>query len=242
LCGGMFMHISRWILGLILLGVFSSGAKADSVDPKFVPIGGCCSVVINSINDFSAFTFSYQFGTTATTDCGNVNNSFNDAGFTCIDPTHTNLSFINNTHQTWTSLTLEFTNISGALIFSPTDNANTIDPYFNNSRSGIDPITENPFVTFFGLDATHGGILPAFSCDGDVCDGPRADDGTLRLYDVSILADVTDAQHTGDAFTANGSATVPEPPTVLLALAGGLLLFLFKRSSAVPGSSPAMSK
>jgi hypothetical protein len=225
------MYISRWILGLILLGVLSSGAKADSVDPKFVPIGGCCSVVINSMNDFSAFTFGYQFGTTATTDCGNVHNSFFDQGRTCIDPTHTNLSFINNTGHTWTSLTLEFTKISGLLIFSPTANANTIDPYYNNSTFGIDPITENPFVRFFGLDATHPGILPAFGCEGNSCSGPTANDGQLRLYDVGILADVSDAQHVGDAFTANGTATAaPEPATVLLALAGGLLLFLFKRT------------
>lgn len=232
------MNISRWLFSLLLLGLSASIAMADSVDPKFVPIGGTGSIVINSLADFSPLTFSYQQGVTQTVDCGQVSGSFSDAGFTCIKPfdpeteTGTMTEFVNNTGQTWTSLTLEFVNVvdpSGVLVFSPTGNANFIDPYFNNSTFGINEASGNPFVTFFGIDANHPGILAAFGCDGDSCSGPIAEDGT-RLYDFAILADVTDAEKVpGSAFTAQGSATVPEPPTVLLALGGGLLLFLFKR-------------
>jgi hypothetical protein len=225
------MNFSRWFLTLILLGFSSSIAMADSVDPKFVPIGGGGSIILHSPND-PAFTFSYLFGATQTVDCGQVSGSFSDSRFTCIDPAHTNTEFVNNSGKAWTSLTLEFTSITGGLTFSPTDNANFIDPYFNNSASGISEVTGNPFVTFFGIDATHPGILAAFGCDGQSCSGPTGtfNDQTVLYYDFSILADVTDAQHAGDAFTLRGSATaVPEPPTVLLALGAGLLLFLFKR-------------
>ena len=224
------MNISRWFLSLILIGLTSSIAMADSVDPKFVPIGGGGSIILNSPTD-PAFTFSYLFGATQTVDCGQVDGSFSDAGFTCIDPANT--EFVNNSGRAWTSLTLEFTGISGGLIFSPTDNANFIDPYFNNSASGINE-DGNPFVTFFGIDEGHPGILPG-TCSGFeivTCTGPTGtfNDQTVLYYDFSILADVTDAQHTGDAFTARGTATaVPEPPTGLLALGAGLLLFLFKR-------------
>lgn len=224
------MNSSRWFLSLILLGLSSSMAMADSVDPKFVPIGGTGSIILGSPTD-PAFTFSYAFGFTQTVDCGQVDGSFSDAGFTCIDPAHTNTEFVNNSGRAWTSLTLEFTGISGDLIFSPTDNANFIDPYFNNSTSGINE-AGNPFVTFFGIDEGHPGILAAFGCDGESCSGPTGtfNDHPVLYYDFSILADVTDAQHTGDAFTTRGTATaVPEPPTGLLALGAGLLLFLFKR-------------
>jgi len=225
------MNFSRWFLALILFGLLSSVATADSVDPKFVPIGGTGSIILTSPND-PAFTFSYLSGVTPTVDCGQVSGSFSDSGFTCIDPASTNTEFVNNSGRAWTSLTLEFTNVIGALTFSPTDNADFIDPYFNNSVSGIDELTGTPFVTFFGIDGTHPGILPAFGCDGPSCSGPTGtfNDQPVRYYDFSILADVSDAQHPGDAFTLRGSATaVPELPTVLLALGAGLLLFLFKR-------------
>jgi hypothetical protein len=232
--GGAPVKSLRCCLILILLGLSSSAALADGIpDPGFGLAGGHTTTVLNFPTD-PAFTFSYVGGVTPTTDCGNVNSAFIDLGRTCIDPTHTNLDFINNSGKTWTSLTLEFTKISpSTLAFFATDNANFIDPYFNNSRSGILG-NGDPFVTFFGIDSTHPGILPATSCTTHIeappttpCTGPSADNGTL-LYDFEVIADVSDSVLTGN-WTSTGSATVPEPPTVLLALAGGLLLFLLKR-------------
>lgn len=227
------MKIARWILVVALALVSVSVARADGIDPRFVPIGGNNSIIINSLNDFSAFTFSYTFGTTPTVDCGQVAGTFSDADLTCIDPTQTELDFINNTGQTWTSITLELVNVTGGLTFTGIDDSE-LDPYFLNTASGILE-NGNPFVSFFGTDATHLGILPAFGCpDGpSTCTGPTRGEGefdTLKLYEFSILADVSDALHEGDSFTANGSATAaPEPASILLALAGGLILFFFKR-------------
>src|SRR5882762_6284258 len=113
---GGFMNFSKWFLSLVLLGLSSSLAMADSVDPKFVPIGGGGSIILNSPND-PAFTFSYLFGVTQTVDCGQVSGSFSDAGFTCIDPANTNTEFVNNSGKAWNSLTLEFTSITGGLAF-----------------------------------------------------------------------------------------------------------------------------
>jgi hypothetical protein len=229
-CGGAPVKSLRCCLILILLGLSSTAALANGIDPKFVPIGGTGSVILHSPND-PAFTFAYVGGVTPTTDCGNVSSAFFDLGQTCIDPTFTNTEFINDSGQAWTSITLEFTSISpSTLAFSPTDNANSVDPYFNNSTSGILD-NGHPFVTFFGIDATHPGILPTTNnCpDGpSTCTGPTANDGTLYLYDFAILSDVSDSVLTGN-WTLTGSATVPEPPTVLLVLVGVLLLFLFKR-------------
>jgi hypothetical protein len=209
--GGMFMRISRWFLGLILLGLLSSGARADSVDPKFVPIGGCCSVILTSPTDPN-FQFSF----------------FQDGTVTTVVST----AFVNNSGETWNSITLEITQQSLNLLFTPFDNANATDPYFNNSASGFLP-NGDAFVSFFGTDSTHPGIESA-SCttvyETTTCTGPTEGEGdsTLRLYEFAILANVSDMS-TGQSYAVQGTATVPEPPTVLLALTGGLLLFLFKR-------------
>src|SRR5262249_54915869 len=131
----------------------------------------------------------------------------------------------------WTSITLELVNVTGGLTFTGIDDT-FLDPYFTNTESGIDE-EGNAFVRFFGTDETHQGILSAFSCpDGpESCTGPMSDPELgHRLYEFSILTDVSDALYQGQSFTALGSATgAPEPASILFAIAGGLLLFAFKR-------------
>jgi hypothetical protein len=216
------MKISRWLLVPVLVALSASAAMADSIDPRFVPIGGGGSIILNSPTD-PAFQISFtKNGTVGTVDCGLFGGPEGDL---CIDPAAT--EFVNNTGQTWTSITLEITQQSAGLVFAALDNA--IDPYFANAASGF-LNNGNAFVTFFGIDATHPGILPATSCNFELgCTGPTANDGTL-LYDFAILTDVGDMVD-GQSFTVQGTATTTasEPPTILLALTGGLFLVLKKR-------------
>ncbi len=220
------MHISRWFLGLILLALSSSIALADSVDPKFVPIGGTGSIILTSPTD-PAFTFSFtQSASSGTVDCGTYGGPSGDA---CINPLNT--EFVNNSGVTWGSITLVVTDQSSGLLFTALNNA--IDPYFASSSTGTED-NGDQFVTFSGIDAEHPGILPAFGCGEEGCSGPTegGDDTGIPLtllYDFSILADVSDMAN-GQSFTVQGFATtVPEPPAVLLALGGGLLLIFIKR-------------
>ena len=220
------MRTARWIMVAALVSLAASAARADSIDPRFVPIGGSGSIILNSPTD-PAFQISFtKNGTVGTVDCGSFGGP---AGDLCIDPSMT--EFVNLTHQTWTSITLEITQQSAGLVFAALDNA--VDPYFANAASGILQ-NGDAFVTFFGIDANHPGILSADSCpDGPhTCTGPsipQGEFGSLLLYDFAILSDVSDMAD-GQSFTAQGTATTaPEPAAGLLALAGGLLLFALKR-------------
>jgi hypothetical protein len=223
--GGLLVKILRYFLLLVVLGSSCVAAQADGIDPKFVPIGGRGSIILTSPTD-PAFQFSFtKNGSVGTVDCGSFGGPSDNQ---CINPENT--EFVNFSHQTWTSITLDFTQHSAGLIFTPFDNADTIDPYFLHSASGF---LENgdPFVTFFGTDSTHPGIESADSCvpqeEGPpICSGPTM--GSLYLFDFSVLSDVTDMSD-GQSFATQGSATTPEPATVLFALAGGVVLFLLKR-------------
>jgi len=227
------MNFSRWFLSLILLGLSSAIAMADSVDPKFVPIGGGGSIIVTSLNQDDFRIVFTRNGDIGTVDCGS-DSLPGPAGHRCIDPTST--EFVNLTGRTWDSITLEITkhdDANGApLTFAPFDNADSIDPYFAHSASGFLD-NHNAFVRFFGIDSSHPGIQSAFACpDGPhTCTGPTiSDDVTLLLYDFSVLSDVNEMTD-GQSFTAQITATaVPEPATVLLALGGGLLLLFFKRT------------
>jgi hypothetical protein len=223
------MNISRLCLALIVLGLTASISMADSVDPRFMPIGGGGSIILGSPTD-SAFQFSFtKNGDVGTVLCNSVHGGGGPTGDRCIDPANT--EFVNNSGKTWTSVTLEVTAHSDDLTFSPF--TEITDPYFLNAASGT-AIDGNPTVTFSGIDEGHPGILPAFGCpDGpSTCTGPTVGDGDfpLFLYDFAILSEISDMAD-GDSFTVQGSATtVAEPPAVFLALGGGLLLLFFKRS------------
>jgi hypothetical protein len=216
----------RCCLILILLGLSSSAALADGIpDPGFGLGGGHTTTVLTSPTD-PAFAIHYLFGTTATAPCS-------PPPFTGTNCFSTN--FINDTGMTFSSIRFDITAHTAGLVFSCN---NTGDPYFDNCNTTTDPITGDPVITFFG-NTTHPGILPATSCTPSEggpttpCTGPSTNEGTLLLYDFAVINDVSDAQHAGDFYDAKGTATVPEPSSVLLVLAGGMLLFLFKRSQGI---------
>jgi hypothetical protein len=211
---------------LMLLGLSSSVALADGIpDPGFGLAGGHTTTVLTSPTD-PAFAIDYLFGTTTTAVCGPPY-SGHAACFSA--------DFINDTGRTFTSISFDITAHTPGLVFSCN---NAGDPYFDNCNSTTDPITGDPVITFSGT-TTHPGILPATSCTTHLegppttpCSGP-SNDSEVLLYDFAVINDVTDAQTAGDFYHAQGSATLPEPPSVLLVLAGGMLLFLFKRSQGI---------
>jgi len=200
---GLFMKISRWFFSLILLGLSSSIAMADSVDPVAKLGGGCCSIELHSLNDPN-FTGSF-------TQSGGVTTVFFD--------------FVNVTGFTVGAVSLDVTD-NTPLTFSID---NTDDPYFN-SFSPTSPTLLSPgdhlTLSWFGLDDTHLGIPPrtSISCDGDVC----FSEPPLSHFQFTFL--VADVPLNGSfAFTGTLFA-VPEPPALLLVLTGGVLLLFFKRS------------
>ena len=216
------MKISRLLLPVFLTVASSSIALADSTsDPHMQPIGGSGSIILTSPTD-PDFTFSYTEGVTPTVDCGNYGGTEGD---TCIDPSRT--EFINDSGETWTSLTIDITQSSGGLTFGCLDAVS--DPYFLNCTATT-LADGDQGVVFSGTDASHPGILAASYCGEEGCYGPSLDDTEILGYDFSILTDVSDALASGDSFSAEGTATVPEPPTIFLFLAGGVLLLLLKRS------------
>jgi hypothetical protein len=228
--GGAPVKSLRCCLILTLLGLSSSAALADGIpDPNFGLAGGHTTTVLTSPTD-PAFIIDYAKGTTTTAACGPPYSGH----IACFSA-----DFINDTGQTFTSISFDITAHTVGLHFFCN---NAGDPYFDNCNATTDPITGDPVISFFGT-TTHPGILPATSCGPPAfeggpptapCAGPTTTigDSTVNLYDFAVINDVSDAQTAGDFYHAQGSATVPEPPSVLLVLAGGMLL-LFIRSQGI---------
>lgn len=199
---GSFMKISRWLFSLVLLGLSSSLAMADSVDPVAKLGGGNLSIVLTSLND-PLFTGSFT----------------QQGGQTIVS-----FDFINNTTFTIGQVNLDVTD-NTPLTFSID---NTGDPYFT-SFSPTSPTLLSPgdhlTLSWFGLDGTHLGIPPAtsVSCiDGCFSSPPLSD----FLFTFTV-GDVP----TGGSFAFTGTLfAVPEPPALLLVLTGGVLLLFLKRS------------
>jgi hypothetical protein len=235
------VKIPRWfaiipLVGAILLpALWSTTALANSLppDPRFVPGGGGGSIILNSPTDPN-FQFSFtKNGTVGTVDCGAFDPNLSDSGLECINPAQT--SFINDSGQTWVSLTLSFPTFSpSTLTFTPFENE--FDPYFTTATSGVTGGV--PFVTFSGTNATHPGIQSATSCIEDSCSGPPPLSSGASSFDFYILADVTDMAD-GNSFSAQGSATVatPEPATIFLLAPILAFLWLLRRVRWIPGLS-----
>lgn len=219
------MKIVRWAAFLGLLILTANIALADSVgDPKFQTIGGGGSTILNSLND-PHFQVNYTAGVTPLVSCSAGGLS---TATTCIQD-----DFINNTGQIWTGISFLITSVGGSITQNSFSVDNTNDPYFTTASVNFNDLGQ-AILSFFGTDATHPGILPAYpGCSTESCPGPFIGEITPG-YDFGILVNVSDALNAGDSFTAQGTAAVPEPKSIVLMLAGAALvgLFLSKKAAA----------
>jgi hypothetical protein len=216
----MRVNISRWFLALIFLGLSSSIAMADGVDPKMGLQGGTGSTGLFSPNDPN-FNFTVQGG-----------------DFTSVGQSKT-FDFINATGQLAVGVNLVVTLLQGTppLIFTCVP----FSEYFTNC-SPTTPTTlsdgGNLLIRFFTPNTGDGGFggIP-FATDlasPEQCDGIQNCSTTTAGADFGVVVtDVGgDLVHlgTGQGFEVQGSLVVPEPSTILLVLAGGILFLFFKRS------------
>ena len=209
------MKISRLLVLVAFLGISCSVALADGTDPVMKLGGGGSSQILTS----NTFSFS----------------------FTQTSPPQTSffIDFINDTGTRVTTLDLLITGSAG-LVFSCD---NTIDPYFTNCGTTLQD-NGKYLMSFFGLDATHLGIPFAtkITCeDGEEGFEDNNDQGnddgggastctaTPILSDFGITVAVGDMAP-GQSFSVAGTLVAPEPSSVVLVLAGGLLFLLYKRS------------
>ncbi|HTA59757.1 MAG TPA: hypothetical protein VK805_16465 [Candidatus Baltobacteraceae bacterium] len=206
--------MTRLLVLVALVALTCSVAMADGTDPVFKLSGGGSSNVLTS----DTFTFTVDPG----------------QEFTCGADVCVSLDFINFTGAPVTQLNL---NAPAGFTFSCDPST---DPYFNNCS----PQTATPgptTISFFGIDATHPGILSAGSVtcgDEDDADGPdddsddtncTADNGSASDFDITIDLGVKGAITT--PFSVDG-ALVPaaEPGTLVLVFAAGLGFLALKRS------------
>jgi hypothetical protein len=180
-------------------------ALADSTnDPVFKLGGGGGSEVLTS----DTFTFTV-----------NPANEFScNGGDECVS-----FDFLNFTGATVDALNL---NAPAGFNFScdPTG-----DPFFNNCS----PQTSTPgptTISFFGLDATHPGILSVSSIS-DNCDDDGDADDNCSASDFMISIDLGLPGAVTTPFSVQGTLVpAPESGTLLLVLAGGLGFLAVKRS------------
>jgi hypothetical protein len=210
------MKISRWLLVAVVLGLVSSAAMADGIDPQVKLKGGSGSTGLFSLTD--------------------PNFSFTVNGGASPQPFY----FINATGQLVGEVDLLITLIGGTppLTFT-VDPAN---PYFTDaSVTTLD--TGQTLIRFFGLntgDFGYGGLpfatdLPSpENCDGiHSCftETPGAD-FAVAFADNPGTLDLTNLP-ADQGFTVQGTlVATPEPSTMLLVLVGVVLLLLLKRPLA----------
>jgi len=214
------MNLSRWIVILILLGLSSSVATADSVDPVAKLQGGCCSTKLISANDPN-----FQ----GTVLGGSPSRSFD---------------FINSTGSVAVGVNLVLALLPGTPTL--TFICDPFSEYFTNCNPQS-PTTLSPgetlLIRFFDPNNGEGGVGgipndPNPSCDGVFACSPSP--GHLAADFATVFAnrpgftDLSDLPNT-EGFSFKGSLVLPEPPAILLLLTGGVLLFFFKRSLGIAG-------
>jgi len=211
------VKISRWLLILVLLGLSSSVALADGIDPGIKLQGGNDATGVFTPNDpnFSFTAFASEFGV----------------------GTSVEFDFINYTNQLATGVNLVATLLPGtpALTFTCAGSSD----YFSDC-SVTDLGNGQTEISFFDPntgDGGFGGLPPATDND---CDGPQSCFTQTPGADFGVV--VTDINGDlanlpgNEGFSAQGTLlfSVPEPPTVLFFVAGGLFLFLLKRYRKLP--------
>lgn len=200
------MKITRLLVLVAFAGLFSSVALADGTDPVMKLGGGGTSEVLTT----DTFSFS----------------------FTQTNPPQSSffIDFINNTGQNIIALDLLITGSTG-LVFSCD---NTIDPYFTGCSTSLQDNGQY-LIVFSGLDETHLGIPFATSVvcsDGEIGfedDGGSTCTATPILSDFGITVGVTDMAP-GQNFSVAGTMIAPEPSSLAMVLAGGLLFLLYRRT------------
>jgi hypothetical protein len=204
--------MTRLLVLVAILGISCTVALADGTDPVMKLGGGGGSEVL------TGNTFSF---------------SFTQPSPPKLPLTSFFIDFINDTGKNMIALDLLVTGSTG-LVFSCD---NTIDPYFTGCTTTLEN-NGKYLLVFSGLDATHLGIPFATKvvCD-DGEDGFEDEDGgattckaTPILSDFGITVGVTDMAP-GQSFSAAGTLIAPEPSSLVLLLAGGLLFLLYKRTS-----------
>ena len=208
------MKISRWLLVAVVLGLVSSAAMADTIDPQVKLKGGGGSTGLFLLSDPN-FAFNVYGGTSAQRE----------------------FDFINATGQLVGEVDLLIT------LFSNTPPLTfTVDPanrYFTDAS--VTSLTSGQtLIRFFGLNTGEGGYggLP-FATDVSCEEGAFGCSTTTPGADFIVaFADnpgTTDLSGlpSDQGFNVTGTlVATPEPSTMLLVLAGAVLLLLLKRSLA----------
>jgi hypothetical protein len=210
------MKISRWMLAVAVLGLISTVASADSIDPKGKLVGGGGSTGLFTLTDVN-------FNGTVFGD-GSSKASFDFINLTGILVGEVDLLITNDSQDT--------------LSFS----ADPSNHYFT-SASPITPVSVaggggTVLMKFFGLNPDAGLNGLPFSTDFSCGEGEfntNCTDYSHNGSDFSVQFDVTDLSRLGlspDQATFDFKGTLvaaPEPPTVVVLLAGAGLLLLLKR-------------
>jgi hypothetical protein len=212
------VKIARWCLTLILLGLSCSVGYADGVDPGVKLQGGGDATGLFSPTDAN-FAFTVL-----------------GSDFTSIGQSE-EFDFINFTNQVAIGVNLVATLLPGTptltYVCDPSSEyftmcqVTSLSPgvtliSFSDPNTGEGGFGGIPFATDFGEGSCDG----AHSCSTST---PGADFGVVVT---DINGDLVNLGQ-GQGFKVQGTLLVPEPSTIFLVLAGGLLLFLFKRSQEV---------
>ena len=207
------MKLSRWFVVLVLLGLSSSTALADGLDPVMKLGGSNLSTGLVSGNDLN-FTFTVH-----------------GSDFTGVGQTE-QFDFINATGQTAMGVDLLVTLLSGtpSLTFSCENVSGS--GYFTGCS--VTPLSSTQtLISFFGPDTGEGGFggipnAPDMTCDGIHSCSTETAGADFGVFVTDVNGDLFTLGQ-GQGFAVQGTLSVPEPSTVLLLLAGVVLLFLFRR-------------
>jgi hypothetical protein len=200
------VKFTRLLVLVAFFGIACSVTLATGTDPVMKLGGGGGSQVLTTP------TFSFNFTQTS--------------------PPQTSffVDFINNTGLNMSAVDLLITGSTG-LVFTCD---NSIDPYFTNCGTALQD-NGKFLITFFGLDATHLGI--PFATLVRCADGTERleDEGSTSCTAVPALSDFgftvgVQDMVAGQNFSVAGTLVAPEPSSLALVLAGGLLFLLYRRT------------